>query len=80
MTNEEHIWAEEDIGRRVQLTIGGVSYYDTIVEVCLPDGQIIIGPMLKCGQIFARFVMTPQMMEASEATKEMYRQMTGDDV
>ncbi len=79
MTNEEHIWSEEDIGRRVQLTIEGISYYDTIVEVCLPDGQMIIGPMLKCGHIFARFVMTPDMMRASEHTKEAYKKMDSED-
>ena len=50
-------YTERDIGNEVFIIHEGVAYYDTIVQVTLPDGQVIIGPMLTCGQLFARFSM-----------------------
>ena len=72
-------WTEENLGDEVEVSIEGVKYLDTIIEVYLPDGQRIIGPKLKCGHIFARFSMLPAMFAASEATQEMLRQMEGDE-
>ena len=59
-------WKQYDIGKSVVVFIEGIKYEDTIVKVCLPDGQIIIGPSLKCAQIFARFTMLPDMMRVSD--------------
>jgi hypothetical protein len=68
MENEEY--TEDDIGKRVTIVHEGVKYQDTIVSVTLPDNQEIIGPMLTCGHLYARFLMLPDMMLASERTKE----------
>jgi len=72
---EEKVWTDEDIGNQVDVVIEGVRYTDTIIEMWLPDGQRIIGPQLKCGHIFARFVMLPSMLQASEETKKMLDMM-----
>ena len=69
--DENKIWADEDIGEEVEVLIEGIRYFDTIIEMWLPDGQRIIGPKLKCGHIFARFTMLPAMLDASEHTKKM---------
>lgn len=75
---ENKVWTEEDIGEEVEITIEGIRYYDTIIEMWLPDGQRIIGPQLKCGHIFARFTMLPAMLAASENTKKMLDMAEGD--
>lgn len=62
-------WTEEDIGKSIELDVDGVVVPDTVIEMYLPNGHRIIGPSLTCGQVFARFVMLPPMIEASEATK-----------
>ncbi len=68
MSNKEY--TEDDIGKRVSIIHEGVKYQDTILKITLPDGQEIIGPMLTCGHLFARFTMLPDMMISSERTKE----------
>ena len=70
MSTEEKVWTDEDIGEEVEVVIEGIRYFDTIIEMWLPDGQRIIGPRLKCGHIFARFTMLPSMLQASEETKK----------
>ena len=69
--DENKVWTDEDIGEEVEITIEGIRYFDTVIEMWLPDGQRIIGPQLKCGHIFARFTMLPAMLAASENTKKM---------
>lgn len=71
----ERIWNEKDIGEETLITIEGIQYYDTVIEMYLPDGQKIIGPSLKCAHIFARFSMMPDMLRASDATKKAIQNM-----
>ncbi len=77
-STEPVIYTEADIGEEVEITHEGIRYYDTIIEMWLPDGQRIIGPQLKCGHIFARFTMLPAMLTASENTKKMLDMAEGD--
>ena len=37
--DENKVWTDEDIGEEVEITIEGIRYYDTIIEMWLPDGQ-----------------------------------------
>ena len=67
---QEKIWTDDDIGTEVEVFIKGIRYFDTIIEMWLPDGQRIVGPQLKCGHIFARYTMLPSMLNASEETKK----------
>lgn len=64
-------YTERDIGNEVFIVREGVAYYDTIVQVTLPDGQTIIGPRLSCGHLYARFVMLDGMMAHSAAAQDM---------
>ena len=70
MSAEKGIWTDDDIGTEVEVDIEGIRYFDTIIEMWLPDGQRIVGPQLKCGHIFARFTMLHSMLSASEETKK----------
>lgn len=67
----EKIYVESDIGEEIEMNIDGVTFFDEIVEVCLPDGKTIIGPKFVCGHIFARFTMLDDMMAASEIVKNV---------
>ena len=67
----ERKYVESDIGEEIEMNIDGVTFFDEIVEVCLPDGKTIIGPKFVCGQIFARFTMLDNMMAASEIVKNV---------
>lgn len=69
--SEQKIYTEEDIGTEVLSVIEGISHYDEVIEVWLPNGQRIIGPSLKCGHLFARFTMIPAMLEANERMREL---------
>ena len=62
---------EENIGDVVSMNDKGITYEDEIIEIYLPNGQKIIGPSLGCGKIFARFLMIPDMINASEQIKKM---------
>jgi len=70
MITEKKCWTDDDIGTEVEVFIEGIRYFDTIIEMWLPDGQRIVGPQLKCGHIFARYTMLPSMLNASEETKK----------
>jgi len=76
MTKE---WKEEDIGDEVLIEIGGISLFDDIIEIMLPNGRIVIGPSLQLAHIFARWTMVPQMIEVSEATRRAFDIMSGDE-
>ena len=58
-------YTESDVGSEVFIVHEGVGYYDVIVRVNLPDGQVIIGPRLTCGHLFARFTMLQPMLDFS---------------
>tara|TARA_R110000765_G_scaffold407047_1_gene504206 strand:- start:41 stop:271 length:231 start_codon:yes stop_codon:yes gene_type:complete len=75
--SDAKVWVESDIGEEVEVFIEGIRYFDTVIEMWLPDGQRIIGPQLKCGHIFARFTMLPAMLSASHETKKTL-DMIGD--
>ncbi len=75
--SDAKVWVESDIGEEVEVFIEGIRYFDTVIEMWLPDGQRIIGPQLKCGHIFARFTMLPAMLSASHETKRAL-DMIGD--
>ncbi len=71
-------WKKEDVGKETPVFIEGVKVIDMIVEVMLPDGQVIIGPQLACAHIFARYSMVPAMEMVSEATQKTIESMEGD--
>ncbi len=63
-------YKKEHIGSEVITEIEGVQVWDEIIELMLPNGNTIIGPSLTCGHIFARFLMLPAMVEASDTTRK----------
>ena len=78
----EEAYTESDIGTQVEVNHFGITFTDEVIRRTLPDGQVIIGPRLRCAQVFAWFTMLPSMDAASEETEkmlDMIRKMGGGD-
>ena len=77
MSDDSKKYTKADIGSEVEHTIDGVSYFDVIVGIFMPDGQFVIGPQIVCAHIFARYSMVPDMLRCSEETEKMREMMGG---
>jgi hypothetical protein len=79
MPSAKDTYTENDVGRLVRVVIEGVAFDSPVIEVTLPDGQVVYGPVVSIAHIFARYTMVESLMATSEHIRKSENKFSEDN-